>query len=262
MTETYILRTNEKARERLNLQHQLYAQSSINLLHEAGIGTGMKGLEIGCGSGAMTIELTKLVGENGQLFAIDLIDHVKKLTKNYSNITFKVWDVTNLVNLGEQFDFIYCRMVLHHLENAHPVILQMTQCLRPGGVIICEEPTLFDTTFFSPPSPAYEQFTQLARACFANSKRDFDIAYRLEQEFLSCGMRLIHHTLFQPLLRTPEQKAIYYMGLADLTPELKNLNIASDKEITLLSKQLKQLAHSNCTMSWIRMHKLIAKAAP
>lgn len=263
MTQTYILNTDDKARERLTLQHQLYADSSVNLLKEAGVIKGMKGLEIGCGSGAMTQELLKLVGNEGPLLSIDLsqeqINYVKKLAKDFANIRFKVWDVNRLSELGEQFDFIYCRMVLHHIADAHPVILQMKECLKPGGVIIFEEPSIFDSTFCYPSSNTYEQFAQLVRACFTSSKRDLDIAYRLELECLSCNLEVLHHSLFQPILRTPKQKLIYAMGLDDLTPQLLELKLATADEIKDLSGKLHELAYAKNNMSWIRMHQVIAR---
>lgn len=67
MPSTYILNTNDKARERLSLQHQLYAKSSLDLLSEVGPSAAMTALEIGCGSGDMTLELAKLIGREGSL---------------------------------------------------------------------------------------------------------------------------------------------------------------------------------------------------
>ena len=263
MTETYILNTNDQARARLSLQHQLYAHSTGSLIQEAGIKEGMSGLEIGCGSGAMTLELARLVGKDGSLLSIDLsksqLDYVKNITKNYSTLRFKQWDVNHISDLDEQFDFIYCRLVLHHVADAHFVIKQMSHCLKPGGMILCEEPSLFDSTFCFPPSKAYEQFTQWVRACFAQNKRDFEVAHRLEQEFASCNFDIIHHSLYQPLLRTAQEKLIYSMALHDISPQLLDLQIATPTEIELLSRELINLANSECTMTWIRMHKIIAQ---
>lgn len=173
MPSTYILNTNDKARERLCLQHQLYAKSSLDLLSEVGPSAAKTALEIGCGSGDMTLELAKLIGREGSLLTIDLsqdqLDHTQQRTRTYSNIRFKVWDVNHLSDLGEKFDLIYCRMVLHHVADARSVILQMKNCLNSGGFVVCEEPSLFDSTFCSPPSPSYDQFTQWARSCFSKT---------------------------------------------------------------------------------------------
>lgn len=263
MSANYILNTNDQARDRLSLQHELYAQSSITLVKEAGIAKGMKGLEIGCGSGSMTLELARLIGEEGELLAIDLsqsqLDHVQKITSNHNDIRFKLWDVNYLSDLGEQFDFIYCRMVLHHVADAHSVILQMKTCLKPGGIIICEEPSIFDSTFCYPPSMAYEQFKQWTRACFSKNKRDFEVAHRLEHEFSSLNLDIRHHSLFQPLLRTTQEKQIYSMALHDLTPQLIELKIATKEQIESLWQDLRNLAETGNTMTWIRMHKIIAQ---
>ncbi|WP_298622777.1 bifunctional 2-polyprenyl-6-hydroxyphenol methylase/3-demethylubiquinol 3-O-methyltransferase UbiG [uncultured Legionella sp.] len=263
MSANYILNTNNQARDRLSLQHHLYARSSIKLVKDGGVSTGMTGLEIGCGSGEMTIELAKLVGVQGSLLAIDLsqdqLNHVQYMTRNYKNIRFKQWDVNYLSDLGEQFDFIYCRMVLHHVKDAYSAILQMKNCLKPGGIIICEEPSIFDSTFCSPPSKTYEQFTQWIRTCFTLNQCDFEIAHRLEQECASANFKVKQHTLFQPLLRTAKEKQIYSMALQDVTPQLIHLNIATQDEIDALSQDLLSLANSENTMTWIRMHQVIAE---
>lgn len=263
MSDVYILNTNENARNRLGLQHELYVKSSTQLLDEAGIKPGMKGLEIGCGSGAMTIELARMVGDTGRILSIDLsseqIEATKAFTQNYHNIDFKVWDVNHLSDLNEQFDFIYCRMVLHHLVNAQDAVLQMKKCLKPNGLVICEEPSIFDSTFCAPESAAYEQFTQLARGCFLSNQRDIGIAHRLELDFSACGFTVLHHSLFQPLLRREKEKEIYAMALDDLTPQLLEQHLATTEQIAELSAELKSLARTNSTLSWIRMHRVIAQ---
>lgn len=264
MSANYILNTNNQARDRLSLQHQLYALSSVSLLKKAGISRGMAGLEIGCGSGEMTIELAQLLGSEGALLTIDLsqaqLEHVQQVTKSYDNIQFKQWDVNYLSDLDEQFDFIYCRMVLHHVKDAYSALLQMKSCLKPGGILICEEPSIFDSTFCSPRSEAYEQFTQWVRSCFRLNHCDFEIAHRLEQECSAAGFNVLHHTLFQPLLRNSHEKQIYFMALNDIASQLINLNIATQEEIEALSQELKNIAKQKNTMSWIRMHQIIAES--
>lgn len=49
------------------------------------------------------------------------------------------------------------------------------------------------------------------------------------------------------------------MALDDLTPRLLELGIAKREEIEQLHDELKDLAKTNSTMCWIRMHRIIAK---
>ncbi|CZR25607.1 Uncharacterised protein [Legionella pneumophila] len=61
------------------------------------------------------------------------------------------------------------------------------------------------------------------------------------------------------MLRTNKEKLIYSMALDDLTPQLLELGIAKREEIKQLHNELEDLAKTNSTMCWIRMHKIIAK---
>jgi len=98
----------------------------------------------------------------------------------------------------------------------------------------------------------------LAKTCFTNNKRDIGIAHRLELDFRSCGFSVTQHTLFQPVLRTIKEKQIYFMALDDLTPQLLEHHITTAEEIKTLSKDLHELAEAENTISWVRMHQVIA----
>ncbi len=263
MGSNYFLSTNDQARERLTLQHQLYVKSSVNLLHEAGIRPGMKGLEIGCGAGDMTRELARLLAGEGSLLATDYseeqVAYVEKNTCDFENIRYKVWDVNQLSELNETFDFIYCRMVLHHLVDASAAMLQMKKCLNPGGVILCEEPSLFDSVICYPESQALRQFVHYVQNSFIRNAKDYKIAYKMEQEFKALGLNILHHGLFEPLLTTADEKMIYAMALNDISNQLIASNSADREDINALSKKLIELAKSDTSLSWIRMHQVIAK---
>lgn len=263
MSSNYILNTNDQARERLTLQHKLYVNSSLELLHKAGIKPGMKGLEIGCGAGDMTQELAHLVGSQGELlttdFCPDQIAYVKNITHDFKTIRYKVWDVNQLSQLNETFDFIYCRMVLHHLANSAVAIAEMKKCLKPDGVIICEEPSIFDSVVCYPESKEHQQFVSYVQTCFHQNKKDYKVAYRLEQEFRGAGMEIISHGLYEPLLTTSDEKKIYPMALNDISTQLIDSKLATKEEIDSLSQGLMDLAKSETTLSWIRMHQVVTR---
>ncbi|WP_367606770.1 class I SAM-dependent methyltransferase [Legionella sp. W05-934-2] len=266
MSTSYILNTNEKARQRLSLQHQLYVDSSLELLHKAGIEKGMTGLEIGCGAGDMTKELSRLVGNNGNILTIDFspeqIAYVKKLTHDLTNIRYKVWDVNQISQLDETFDFIYCRMVLHHLSNASHAIGEMKKCLNPGGVVICEEPSIFESAVCYPESKDQQQFVNYVQSCFSQNNKDYKIAFRMEQEFRNVGMQITAHGLYEPLLTTRDEKMIYPMALDDITSQLLDSKLTTKKDVDNLLSNLIELAKSETTLSWIRMHQVVAKVEP
>jgi ubiquinone/menaquinone biosynthesis C-methylase UbiE len=263
MASKYILSTNQQAQNRLNLQDKLYHQSSVNLLKKSKISLGMNGLEVGCGTGKMACELSHLVGNTGTLLAIDLspeqIKSAYEETSQLSNVTFQVANVNELDKLNQTFDFIYCRMVLHHLDDANHGFAQMVGCLKPNGILICEEPPLLDGTFCYPKSVCFEQYVQLVRDCFVKNGKDHQVAYRLPMMVEHHNLVLLHQGLFQPLLNTKAEKMIYAMGAIDLQPQfLKHHLLTLDQTEELITK-LSHLAALNSSLSWIRMHQIIAR---
>lgn len=263
MSTEYILNTDINAQHRLNLQHHLYHQSSFNLLLKGGLSKGQKGLEIGCGTGMMSVEISKLIGNSGKLIAIDTsnkhIESAKELASNCSNINFQIADVNKLGAFNKQFDFVYCRMVLHHLDDASPAFAQMINCLKPKGVLICEEPPLLDGTFCYPPSRDYEQYVDLVENCFIQNNKDYQIAYRLAQEAMAHNLSVECQALFQPILITNEEKMIYAMGSVDLRSQIVRHGLLSEDKAKILTEGLIKLAKSNGSVSWLRMHQIIAR---
>jgi ubiquinone/menaquinone biosynthesis C-methylase UbiE len=139
---TYIINTDNVARNRLNLQNEMYEQSSINQISRAGSLSGKRVLEVGCGTGAMTLHLARAVGPRGSVTAIDnnqsQLDASREFLEDNGihNVTFSRTSVDCLSSLAEPFDFVYCRMVLHHLADADRAIREMIKVIRPMGYLL------------------------------------------------------------------------------------------------------------------------------
>lgn len=263
MAKEYVLNTNAQARSRLDLQHQFYAEASVGLLARAGVSSGMSGLEIGCGSGAMTLELARIVGNKGQLLATDFSPDQVHATAlrcaGFPQVRTQVANVLQLDQIDQTFDFIYCRMVLHHLPLTNQALKQMQARLKPGGLMIIEEPSLFDSVICQPQAAAIGQWAALVQACFDRNQKDYQIAYTMPQRLANIGMQIVHLGVHEPLLWMPDQKQIYPLSLADISGQLLELNLLCPAELDQLSNALMTLVHDETILSWIRMHHVIAR---
>ena len=81
-------------------------------------------VDIGCGNGDMLRVLSNFGNENNysfNLIGIDAnaftINHAKKLSKSYSNITFKCEDIFEFDFSQSKCDIILCTLTLHHFKN-------------------------------------------------------------------------------------------------------------------------------------------------
>ena len=74
--KTYELRSSETEHRRLVRQAWLLEPLTERLFREAGIGHGMRVLDLGCGMGDVAMLAARLVGPSGRVVAVDLDDIV------------------------------------------------------------------------------------------------------------------------------------------------------------------------------------------
>ena len=70
--DSYVLGRSDAETKRLILQHRIYGPITRRLFEAAGIGAGMKVLDIGSGAGDVSLLLADLVGPRGQVMGVDL----------------------------------------------------------------------------------------------------------------------------------------------------------------------------------------------
>jgi len=105
----------------------------------AGIKSGMRVADIGCGPGITTDILHKLVQPEGETVGIDFSENrLEYARKNYSqkNLHFINRDVRDsLKNLGT-FDFVWVRFLLEYYKNhSFEIVKNLTSIIKPGGIL-------------------------------------------------------------------------------------------------------------------------------
>ena len=139
-TTDYILdNTWGKARRRLGLIEQLYDAATMESLRATGIAPGWRCLEVGAGAGSIARWMCDVVGPAGSVTAVDLEPTLLR-EQPRPNLEIVQADVTAAPLPGEAYDLVHARGLLVHLPDRESVITSMLRCLRPGGVIVLEEP--------------------------------------------------------------------------------------------------------------------------
>lgn len=114
------------------------------ILTDIGLRKGQRVLEIGCGPGFFTIPAAEIVGNSGQLCAIDnnpyAIAHVrKKVAKSgLTNIQVVEKDITQTGLTPQSFEVAFI-FGFHHFHGEMPPILnEVHRLLAPRGQLIVE----------------------------------------------------------------------------------------------------------------------------
>jgi ubiquinone/menaquinone biosynthesis C-methylase UbiE len=103
-------------------------------------------LDVGCGPGFFTIEMAKMLGSSGKVFAADLQDGmleiVKKKVANTSlqSIIELHKCQNNKIGLTKEFDFILVFYMLHEVPNQTIFLKELYSLLKSDGKILIVEP--------------------------------------------------------------------------------------------------------------------------
>jgi ubiquinone/menaquinone biosynthesis C-methylase UbiE len=113
------------------------------------VNEGMRVLDIGCGPGFFSIELAKLVGDSGKVFAVDLQDGMLqkvrdkiKGTELEERITLIKSDQDKFI-VPEKVDFILAFYMVHEVPDKNKLFNDLINILENKGQLLLVEPKLF-----------------------------------------------------------------------------------------------------------------------
>jgi ubiquinone/menaquinone biosynthesis C-methylase UbiE len=117
-----------------------YRKPRKEIVKEVGIKPGFKVLDFGCGPGGYVAPVAEIVGENGLVYALDVlpiaIDMVKKLAdkKSLKNVHTILSDCdTRLPN--DSIDVVLLYDAFHDLNDQQAVLKELHRVLIPNGIL-------------------------------------------------------------------------------------------------------------------------------
>jgi ubiquinone/menaquinone biosynthesis C-methylase UbiE len=121
-------------------------------LAEKYVKPGGRVLDFGCGPGFFTREFAKRVGENGQVFSVDLQEEMLAIVRGKmeaegfgSQVTTHQCkpDSINLpAELNGTFDFATAIFVVHEVPDPETLFREIALLLKPGGTLFFSEPPI------------------------------------------------------------------------------------------------------------------------
>ena len=100
---------------------------------------GLSVLDVGCGTGAITAGIARVVGAQGRVVGIDrdegLLDLAQESHREYSNLKFEQGDATTLPDRA-QFDIVTAARTLQWISDPGLAISKMKEAARPGGLLV------------------------------------------------------------------------------------------------------------------------------
>jgi 2-polyprenyl-3-methyl-5-hydroxy-6-metoxy-1,4-benzoquinol methylase len=127
------------------LMNDLRNDFTHRLLIVSGINTGMRVLDVGCGTGDLSLLTAEFVGSSGEVVGFDVSEsaiHEARhniLCKSLPMVHFFQSDIASLSQDIGKFDAIVGRRILMYLGNAVNSIQYLANFLKPDGIVVFQE---------------------------------------------------------------------------------------------------------------------------
>ena len=188
----YALGHGEHELARLSRQGKAFLPFTRQLFHEAGLGKGMRVLDVGSGAGDVSFLVTELVGPAGKVIGIDRAEPAVQWArararslemKGVEFVTCEANDVTST----ESFDAIVGRFVLMYCPHPEETLRKLARLLRPGGLMVFQEFAM-GYVRSHPSAATFDRATEWMRDTFRASGTKIDLGADLYSVFVGADL--------------------------------------------------------------------------
>lgn len=235
----YALGRSSHEYARLARQAEILSPMTKRVFSEAGIGRGMKVLDLGSGAGDVAMLLAEMVGPEGSVIGLDLdhgaIQHAQEraIAAQFHNVTFVHSDFAHYQPDGP-LDAVAGRLVLMYQQDPAESLRQLTRHLRPGGVVVFMEP------WFQPP-PGPDSTLKTTVTCLLEtllrSGAHLDLGARLHRVFQAAGLP-VPNMRFEAIMDGREDSPLYaYLAdtMASLLPKALEYGVPNAEKLDIAS---------------------------
>jgi ubiquinone/menaquinone biosynthesis C-methylase UbiE len=238
---------------RLLTQAALLADLTKEALNRAGIGEGMRVLDLGSGPGGVSLLAASLVGTSGSVVGIDRwgpsisTARLRASAAGLQNVHFIQGELDDF-NIDKEFDAIIGRFILLYLRDPASLLSRLRRQLSRGGVVLFQEVDM-STVSQHPPSSLFAEVYRWIFDAFSAAGAERDMGAKLLPTFLSANLPRPEMIAVTPVQSGPN--SAYYEFLSDMVvsmlPIIERAGIASAAEIDLatLADRLRKDAVDN-----------------
>jgi ubiquinone/menaquinone biosynthesis C-methylase UbiE len=229
---TYALGHSSAEIQRLKSQAAMLRPITERLLRSAGIDTGMRVLDLGCGAGDVSMLAAELVGPAGFVVGIDRNQEVLNVARERAReaglrqISFVRASVEEF-SVDEPFDLVIGRYILVHQQEPVALLRKAARLVLRGGALAFHEVRMSGVTKSFPYVPLWDLTIKLVRIALQSSVANYHGADRLVEHFSEAGMP--YPNLFCEELVGGSADSPLYGSLAELLqtlqPQLEKMRI-------------------------------------
>lgn len=243
--------------DRLISQARFFGDLTEQVFRLAGLGPGMRVLDIGCGVGDVSFLAASLVGPEGEVIGVDnspqaiALASKRAATAGLTNVRFVTADLMEL-ELDEPVDALVGRLVLMYFADPAVLLRRLSRYVRPGGIVAFHE---LDSTGSKslPRCDFFETAVSRINETLSRAGADIRMGLKLPQTFVEAGLPLPELIQGARLGYGPDTPA--YQQVTEITrtllPLMERVGVATAAEVdieTLADRLRQDVVANNATV--------------
>ena len=238
-TPEYVLGHDRAEIARLEQQAAVLAPHSRVILQRAGLGPGMRVLDVGTGVGDVAFLAADLVGAEGSVVGLDRSDvalaraRERAGERGLTNVDFRSGELQGWRS-DEVFDVVIGRLILLYVDDPVVTVRAVADLVRPDGVVAFMEYDMAAVRSV-PPLPLVEQVRGWVLDGFTRSGHDPELGVRLAAILAEAGLSDVGSVGLQTFLPpgSPIGPAMAAGVIRSLLPALETHGIATAAEVDI-----------------------------
>lgn len=180
----------------LRLQAQVWEDDAATLFDQIPVRPGWECIDVGCGTMGVLRPLSERVGEGGRVLGVDADESYVKAAERFvadhelANVRIRQADIFDGDLPGEMFDLVHLRFMFAPYGRDDELLARALALLRPGGVLVVEEPDASSWNTM-PPHPAFEELKSLICDAFQQGGGDFNAGQRVFRRLRRAGLQKV-----------------------------------------------------------------------
>jgi SAM-dependent methyltransferase len=215
------------------------------MLDDAGIRPGMRVLDIGCGPGAVSLMISRLVGREGHVYGVDqnprMIEVAREKAREagVSNVTFMEGGFEVAFAGRGMLDAVVGRRVLMYQPDAAQAVAKLADAVRSGGVIAFHEHDMVDVRDGRTSLPLHDRVRSWLREMLRLEGANLRMGFELHAALSAAGL-VVERVRAEANVLTPTSSYPVGAIIRAVLPRLQQLGIASeaDVEVETLDERL------------------------
>jgi 2-polyprenyl-3-methyl-5-hydroxy-6-metoxy-1,4-benzoquinol methylase len=235
----YVLGHSAEELNRLIDQARLFGELTEDVFVRAGIGPGMRVLDVGCGAGDVSFLLARMVGPSGAVVGVDRSEEAVTMATarahamGLSQVTFSQGEIEN-ISLDQPVDAAVGRFVLMYSADPSDSLRRIAANVRAGGIVAFQEMNVAEAKSF-PKVDLFEQSMRWIIETLDREKVKNLMGLRLYRTFVEAGLPPPQTIMGARVEGSSDSLGYQIVAqvVKSLLPVMEKLGIANEKEVQI-----------------------------